>query len=147
MNSCTTCGADTKNPKFCCKSCAAKYNNKIPKRKAKIYFCKDCGSPTGKRRTKCDDCLKPKDMTLQEAMYLHLHKTSAFALVRSRARSVVKSRKKVCEYCGYDKHVEICHRQALSTFPLDTPVSVVNSPENLILLCPNCHWEFDHPSS
>jgi predicted HNH restriction endonuclease len=24
-------------------------------------------------------------------------------------------------------------------------ISEINKPENLIILCPNCHWEFDHP--
>jgi hypothetical protein len=49
-----------------------------------------------------------------------------------------------CSRCGYDKHIEVCNKRALTTFPLDTPISVVNALDNLVGLCPNCHWEFDH---
>jgi hypothetical protein len=49
-----------------------------------------------------------------------------------------------CEVCGYDKHFEICHIQAIRTFTLDTKLRVVNNPSNLVALCPNCHWEFDN---
>lgn len=51
---------------------------------------------------------------------------------------------RVCANCGYAKHVEICHIQPINTFPDDTPVAVINALENLVALCPNCHWEFDH---
>ena len=49
-----------------------------------------------------------------------------------------------CIHCGYDKHIEVCHRRSLASFPGETPISVVNSLANLAGLCPNCHWEFDH---
>ena len=29
-------------------------------------------------------------------------------------------------------------------FSEDTPVSVINTPDNLRWLCPNCHWELDN---
>jgi hypothetical protein len=34
--------------------------------------------------------------------------------------------------------------RSLTSFPLDTPIAVVNDLDNLVGLCPNCHWEFDH---
>ena len=46
--------------------------------------------------------------------------------------------------CGYDKHVEICHIKSIGSFPTDTIVSDINSLDNLLSLCPNCHYEFDH---
>ncbi len=51
---------------------------------------------------------------------------------------------RVCANCGYDKHVEICHVKAINSFPAETPVAVINDVANLVALCPNCHWEFDH---
>ena len=143
MSSCLHCGCDTKNPKFCSRSCSAKVTNLTPKRTATPRFCKSCGVTVPARRTKCNSCITP-DMTIQEAMYTHLHKSSAFALIRTRARSAVKDRKKVCMCCGYNKHVEVCHIKAVSSYPNDTLLSEVNDPSNLVLLCPNCHWEFDH---
>jgi hypothetical protein len=32
----------------------------------------------------------------------------------------------------------------LTSFPLETPISVVNALDNLVGLCRNCHWEFDN---
>ena len=49
-----------------------------------------------------------------------------------------------CVHCGYDKHIEVSHRRALTSFPLGTPIGVVNSLDNLVGLCPNHQWEFDH---
>lgn len=79
---------------------------------------------------------------LSELIYTKGHKSSAFALVRSRARSI--SPPSSCKNCGYSKHTEVCHIKPISSFPLSTPISVVNDPNNLVRLCPNCHWEFDH---
>lgn len=83
-------------------------------------------------------------MTLRESMYTNCHKSSVFALVRHRARKLVSGRQRACEVCKYDKHVEVCHIKPIKTYPLDTLLSVVNAPDNLRLLCPNCHWELDN---
>lgn len=142
---CINCGTATSNPRFCSRSCAATVNNKLkPKRIAKVRNCLRCGCQVPKSRTVCEDCLHPKDITLGEAIYTKHHQSSAFALVRSRARVVVKGWEKTCKHCGYSKHVEVCHIKAISEYPLDTKLSVINNPANLLLLCPNCHWEFDN---
>lgn len=149
MINCACCGKQTKNPKFCSKSCSAKVTNKeYIRRKMKDRFCKKCGCHLSydKIRTVCDACLVPLDMTIEEAVYDKHHKSSAFALIRTRARALAKARQQVCINCGYDKHVEVCHIKPISSYPLDTLVSVVNSEDNLILLCPNCHWEYDKGS-
>lgn len=51
---------------------------------------------------------------------------------------------KACNSCGYDKHYEICHIRAVSDFPDEALVEEINSIDNLMALCPNCHWEFDN---
>jgi predicted restriction endonuclease len=53
-----------------------------------------------------------------------------------------------CPYCNATEHqkkdgISICHVRAINTFADDTPVAVVSGVNNLIALCPNCHWEFD----
>src|SRR5688572_9856351 len=60
---CEQCGQSTMNPKFCCKSCAASYNNKLfpkhkPVTKYKIGSCKHCGTQIIGRRSVCEDCLR-----------------------------------------------------------------------------------------
>lgn len=152
INICQFCKSKTKNPKFCSRSCAAKLNNTInPKRKLQ-NTCVDCGKPITRSRTRCkEDYLlwlknnQAKDMTLQEAIYWKHHKSSAFALVRSRARASEKMKKiKSCEICGYSKHVQACHKKPISSFSLNTKISIINENDNIMCLCPNCHWEYDH---
>lgn len=149
IKKCICCSNPTKNQKYCSRSCAAKINNKIPKRKrTKVSYCENCNKECTYRRKYCElcykDCTAP-DISLQEAIYEKHHKSSAYALVRSRARSSNKAKRiTACEKCGYDKHVEVCHIKSISDFSLSTKLSEINSETNLIILCPNCHWEFDH---
>lgn len=86
------------------------------------------------------------DISLKDAVYKYSHKSSAFSLIRARARSVVKYNgiPLICKNCGYSKHVEVCHIKPVSSFSEDTYLSIINSTDNLVVLCPNCHWEFDN---
>jgi 5-methylcytosine-specific restriction endonuclease McrA len=133
---------------FCSRSCATSNNNKRNPRRTKTKKCSECGELIVSSRKRCPGCIgaaQPKDMTLSEAMYNRHHKSSAFALVRSRARAIAKSQGwKECKKCGYDKHIEIAHIKGIADFPEDTLISVVNATDNLVGLCPNCHWEFDN---
>ena len=152
MKKCFLCDKETINPKFCSKSCAASYNNKkVPKRKPE-HKCLDCGKPITANRARCMEHYliwiknkEVKDMTLREAIYDKHHKSSAFALVRTRARVVAKKLGFVeCVKCGYNKHIEVAHIKPISSFSEDILISVINSEENIMPLCPNCHWEYDH---
>lgn len=52
---------------------------------------------------------------------------------------------KYCDkICRYDKHYEVCHIIPISNFKNEDKMFEVNKPSNLIALCRNCHWEFDH---
>jgi hypothetical protein len=68
------------------------------------------------------------------------------ARIRSLARKLYRNSDcpKYCICCGYAKYYEVCHVIAISDFPDTALVSEVNSLDNLMALCPNCHWEFDH---
>lgn len=46
--------------------------------------------------------------------------------------------------CGYDKHFEVAHIKAVSSFDNESKVKDINDIENLIALCPNHHWEYDN---
>lgn len=146
--SCLNCQAETTNPRFCSRSCAATVNNKIYIKSKPKHNCIVCNIPVSARKKYCTECKKQKlealDKTLQEVTYNDHHRSSAYALIRSRARSIFNRSDKKCTVCNYSKHVEVAHIKAISTFPLETRISVINSKANLILLCPNHHWEFDH---
>ena len=148
MNTCTNCGKGTKNKKFCSRSCSASYNNKVVPRRKPEGSCKVCTKPIKSVNKYCSYCRPEKrmgDLPLSEAKYDKHHKSSGWALVRSRARAIMKkSRKYECTNCGYDRHCEVAHIKSVSEFTEDTMLSVVNDLSNLIYLCPNCHWEFDN---
>jgi len=155
---CPQCGKEHNNPKFCSRSCSAVFSN--ARRSAETYRkgegrCADCDKTISKSRKRCRVCFGKwhskrtlsDSVTLEEAVlrYKKHHPSSAFALVRTRARKVMKNegRYGVCEWCGYDKHTEVCHRRAISDFPPETLLTEINKPDNLLALCPNCHWEHD----
>ncbi len=151
VNTCPNCQNSHNNPKFCSQSCSASYNNKRRIRKLKAT-CKDCDVEIHSGRTRCRSCNSKwqserclnDNTTLEEAVirYSEHHKSSAYALVRTRARKIMRDYK-CCQWCGYDKHVEIAHRKSISEFSGDTLLSTINDTDNLLALCPNCHWEHD----
>lgn len=66
--------------------------------------------------------------------------------MRDNARRVYKrsDRPKRCVVCGYDKHYDVAHIRGISDWPLTALISEVNCLSNLVALCKNHHWEFDH---
>lgn len=136
QNKCENCGELTKNPRFCSRSCAGKRPN--PKRR-KSKPCPDCGSPIHIKRTRCKTCFIALKSAGKQYKYQSTH-----AKIRGAARQITGTRIQKCILCGYDKFVETCHVRSVSSFKEDDMLSVINDPSNLILLCPNCHWEFDH---
>jgi hypothetical protein len=149
IHKCKLCNKQTKNPKFCSRRCSASFSNKMnPKRKPEGK-CKTCNVAINKSRKYCKKCYNEFsstiDYTLEQVIYDKHHRSSAYALVRSRARSTEKAKNtKSCEICNYSKHTEVCHIKAISSFPLNTLLSEINGNDNIICLCPNCHWEFDN---
>ena len=145
---CQNCGKETKNKKYCSRSCSASVSNKIPKRLPE-GSCKLCGIRIKSSRSYCKPCFAEtfaiKDMTLDEATYERGHRSSAFAFVRTRARMSIKMKLSTCcTSCGYTKHIEVCHIKPIANYDGSTYISEINHDDNLIALCRNCHWEFDN---
>jgi hypothetical protein len=69
------------------------------------------------------------------------HKQQYANRVREKARD--KHYIKECQRCKYNLHIEICHIRAISDYPDNTLVKDINDQSNIIILCPNCHWELD----
>lgn len=125
--------------------------------------CRGCGqdiTDSSPRRRSCDSCClvtingqpthaRTASMTLRELYDITAlkgkHASWRAAYVRTLNRSW--NRKLLgqpCQNCGYDKHVELCHVKAISQFPETTLLVEVNAASNNVVLCRNCHWEFDH---
>jgi len=69
--------------------------------------------------------------------------SNKYGSIRCHARKVTSTRQQKCKKCEYDKHVETCHIKPICLFDESTPIEIVNADSNLLLLCPNCHWEHD----
>jgi 5-methylcytosine-specific restriction endonuclease McrA len=74
------------------------------------------------------------------------HRSSAYSYIRWHARAVVmkSDKQKTCCRCGYNKHTEVCHIKSIQSFNDNSTLEQINHPDNLMLLCPNCHWEYDN---
>lgn len=132
---CITCGEETTNPKFCSKSCAAKYNNvHFPKRKLSIRrICKNCGVELGWRKKKqrccshhCHEELKYKNKPF-----------SSWPKHRIR-KHLLSTKGTVCERCDFSKTTE----QGTGPFQIHHIDGNKRNNEysNLEVLCNNCHW-------
>lgn len=159
---CLQCNTETTNPKFCSRSCAAIYTNTNgpPKRK-RSNVCTQCKVFTLARSYKHRLCQTHWEAYLATTADARLNKTLAefyekasikgkhaswkHSHVRVHARSLHKQlAKSPCAKCGYDKHVELAHIKEVSSFPETATLREVNGAENIVQLCPNCHWEFDN---
>lgn len=148
---CNNCQKETNNAKFCSRSCANSYNNKIKPRKKLQGSCKSCSTTISAKRTYCKPCFqKTKFLDLTKTTkgsvkYGQKYLSNANARISYYARKVLKEQGITsCQNCGYDKHVEACHIKNVSSFPDNATLAEINSIDNLVGLCPNCHWEFDH---
>lgn len=142
------------------KCCSRKCADTIAKPKKECPECKrpGCANKVNYyRNALCEPCKKegrssygqfdyklPGELTKREA--IKRKGANRYDLIRqwSRKKILDSNIELKCEECGYDKHVEVAHIKSISSFPEDSMISEINSLDNLKLLCPNCHWEFDH---
>lgn len=158
IRNCINCGKETKNPKFCSKSCSASINNVLtPKRatKRKCIICEE--KVMSYRHSRCkihhQEYINNKTEIIQNYTLEHywskkslqnLHISSKNAHIRILCRSTYKDLVKLpCANCGYNKHVELCHIKPVRDFLPTATIAEVNARSNIIQLCRNCHWEFD----
>ena len=153
---CEYCGKPTNNPRFCSRSCSAKLTNKEKPRRKLAKKCTNCDNTVRNYRSSlCESCYQVwkgrfvNDLTIGEyrnkESVKNKHRSWLHAQIRYFARSWNKDLvESSCAKCGYDLHVELAHIIPLADFEDSIKLSEVNSKQNLIQLCRNCHWEFDN---
>lgn len=148
---------------FCSRSCAAKRNNiGVQRNPPKPHNCKICNKVyfhnyKHRRTVVCSDCSPNnktysdviKELSIKEyrrrSSLKGKHPSWKHASIRNFCRSWNRHlQNHSCQNCGYSKHIEFCHIKPISSFSDETKLKVVNSPDNLLILCRNCHWEYDH---
>ena len=141
---------------FCSITCSVSINNQMRLTKTlplepSFTICQKCKCQVKRKeksriRKLCDTCWF-KDWSKTTISDLGVTDfRDRHSRIRSHSRYVYKTNngKMSCHECGFDAHINICHIKPVNLFPLDTPISIVNSYDNLIALCPNHHWLFDH---
>lgn len=93
--------------------------------------------------------INTKDLTIKDIKnrlsVKNKHPSWAFSNIRILNRDWNKIlRTYPCQVCLYDKHIELAHIKAIKDFDENTKLSVVNDASNILVLCPNHHWEFDN---
>lgn len=144
--------------KFCNRNCSSIFNNKLKsKRQIKPRICSKCGMEfTFSEKTSrilCETCKiierektnVIKAMTIREYIQKYSYKgANRYSTIRDFARRWNKHlKKKPCQNCGYSKHTEFCHIKEINK-NLDMTIGEINDENNILILCKNCHWEFDH---
>ncbi len=141
---------------FCSRSCSASFNNtKKPKRKL-TRTCVECSEVVFTyRHMRCEKHhnIYKQNKYINKTIGEYRSKLSVKgkhpSWLNSHVRLFAKSWNKdllklPCAKCNYTRHVELAHIKGISTYPDSELLSVVNAKENLIALCPTCHWEFDN---
>ena len=47
---------------------------------------------------------------------------NTYGRIREHAKQITLNRIQCCENCGYNKHIEVCHKKHISTYPLTTKI-------------------------
>ena len=150
MNNCLHCGAETANAKYCSRSHAAIHTNQQAPKRRLTRKCSECNTLVPANRQFCAVHGKRKaDYRLLTVAQLKAndaikHPSYYRGYLNSITRLLNVHRPRVCQVCGYEKHAEYCHKRPIKDFPDSTTVQNVSGPDNILVLCPNCHWEYDH---
>jgi hypothetical protein len=148
---------------FCSRSCSVSFHNQGKNRNPPTSWnCKRCGRPFQrikghKSRRICEPCTSLfenrddlyKGMTIADFQaetikngWHHSYKNAEIRRLNRKWNSDLRTMP--CAFCGYSRHVELAHIQALASFPVTATLQEVNAVSNIVQLCRNHHWEFDH---
>lgn len=138
----------TYNQLFCSKRCQENYNQLNWQRHHKNN-CKQCGITVKLTSSLCKKCIAQSrkiiksTMTLGQLKSLSKRPRQWESRIRTEARDIVGEGHS-CFNCNYSLHFEVCHIKPIASFDEEELVSTINSPQNLTVLCRNCHWEQEH---
>jgi hypothetical protein len=148
---------EARNKSYCNHSCAAVHSNLVSPKRAKVLSrvktCKLCTQELtvkqGSKQRICSSCKETTSIEHYTKDRIFQSRTtwqSARTAIRKHAAQVFKNTGKplVCHVCSYSNYVEIAHIKSVSSFAKDTLITEINHESNLIALCPNHHWEYDH---
>lgn len=89
--------------------------------------------------------LKTLDTPVKDFLYKNKGATNKYTRFRefSRRAAFRALDDLSCCICGYSTSIEVCHIKPVASFDEEALIREVNSLDNLTILCPNHHKEFD----
>jgi len=115
----------------------------------KCYESKACQKCVNKEKnTLCKiNRVKFGNQTLGEFLNLHDGYTAQKIMpINRNSRILLKetNQDEKCANCGWNKHVQCAHKKPIMSFSKKTKIKIINSLNNLLWMCPNCHWLLDN---
>jgi 5-methylcytosine-specific restriction endonuclease McrA len=141
---CLTCKSETKNPKFCSRSCSAIYNNSlgIYNRRKPEGRCKECGKSISSSRRYCSEHkFNYKNNNYQKVKKWYLNEWrggSDLGLSKIIRDHLLELNNYKCQRCGFNTLHPDDNKTILEINHIDGN-GLNHSPDNLEVLCPNCH--------
>lgn len=142
MNICLNCNTETKNAKYCSRSCAATVNgSRFPKIKKKPpTSCRGCGVDTHNNAFCSNKCQQRHRSATKVGRFVEENSMAASSGLLSRvARAwLIDQANSQCTQCGWDAINPVTGKSPLEVDHVNgDPYD--NRLENLRVLCPNCH--------
>ena len=140
---CLECKSETKNPKFCSKSCAATYNNNSGNfnRRRLEGICKKCNTKIRSSRSYCNNCYSSSVMhDIKIPLWLSGEWSGGTnaGLSQIIRKYLLKINDYSCSKCGFNKRHPDDEKTILEINHINGD-GTDHSPKNLEVLCPNCH--------
>lgn len=148
--------SEVRKKTFCNQSCNAQQANKNRTYSKKPLSDIDMQYPVTNRR---QTGVLPRELankakeTLQFVTKEHLFKTCttwqcARSTIQKHAVRVYK-RTRLHEHCyrigcTYSRYIDVAHIKPVAAFSGDALIGEINAPVNIMGLCKNHHWEYDH---
>ena len=156
----------TGQKRFCSRSCSAVNSNTVSPKRQLEGVCESCGKPIKSNIKQCNICrrnsrsvyfifdenLMPtinptvciSDLPINKNSKYNYYSSKIRQLSRRYADYLLGTNNRSCSVCGYKYFTEICHIRPLTDESTDTLLKDIISFDNMVILCPNCHKEFDN---
>ena len=125
---------------FCSRSCGSRFNGKVSGiSRRKFKECPKCAKEYFGRLKYCDSCTRKRGGDVSSSLDITKSHPFFARVCRDHARRVLNEKGLLvsCKVCKFSAFVEACHIVPVT-------IKVINHETNLVGLCPNCHWLFDH---
>lgn len=140
-----------KNPRkvYCSRSCSTINSNRVTQKRHKTKKCSGAGCDTLilSRSKYCGKACWPLSVsyrTIQDVKDVAKYQVNSRLRTEARNAYFSQGGTYACFVCGYDLHINVSHIKDLHQFPPTALVSDTCQMDNLVALCKNHHWEFDH---